>query len=97
MAYFGVVLPIVIISALVVLHLLVSDINKTRQVPHVAHRGRFTFGEIREIKRLHRELLPNSWKYEVFTILEIINYTFAGLMVAGFIAFLIYSKTEAPY
>jgi len=95
--YIASTIPLVIIATLITLHLLVSDINKTNLIPPVAHRGRYTFGEVKEIKRLHRELLPNSRRYKLFRALETVSLTLAGLMVVGFLGFMIYSKTEPPY
>jgi hypothetical protein len=91
-----IVFPLVI-TTLVTLHLLIADINKTSIVLHVPHQGHYTFGQIKEIKRLHQELLPNSGRFKFFRVLEILCYTLSAIFIVVLVMFLIEIKTKAPY
>ena len=92
MPYFAFVAGLSIAVTLITLHLLVSDINKTNPAAPIPHRGRYSFSEVNEIKRLHQQLFPGSSRYRFFRTFEIFDWGLAAVLIVIFIVFLIYSN-----
>jgi hypothetical protein len=61
-----------------------KQVNDAKIAPHISY-FRKEIGRMKEIKRLHQGLFPNSWTRDLFWALRIVQILLFAIVVVGVI------------